>query len=484
LGTLIWNSIIGTNINTNTISFISSSPSIGYDGSIFVGSNNGKLYAFNNNTIPIPPIPVSGGYQLGSPWPHLGGLNNFNIRRSTNVGGLTYSNTPHTNIDSSNGYISSPVIDACGNVYSITTLLGPNVNSYLYKLIYGDVSQNLIHTFTNEIVLSTPAINSNGDLYICSFDSSFSYIYNIRSTGYFNWKQQIGIGKFVFSSPSIDSCGNIYIINSNNSSEINLYSLTSDGSFNINFNGGKSFDLSGSSLSSTVLDSCGNIYFTNNSNNNNVLISITPYGSLNTNFNNPNGCIGISGTLLSTPSIDSCGNIYILSVSESESESESEYSSCSLYSITPDGSFNIKFNDGKSYDVSGNSFSSSIAIDSKNNIYFSVYVDASKNSTLYSITSDGSLNTDFSGGYININGVNTTYSTPAIDNSNNIFLNSSDQSFNNIFYAYDSHGTLIFDQSFNTIGQQPLFFISSPAIDVNRTYFGGNDGILYEFKSK
>ena len=91
---------------------------------------------------------------------------------------------------------------------------------------------------------------------------------------------------------------------------------------------------------------------------------------------------------------------------------------------------------------------------------------------------------NFSEGYININGTVTTYSTPAIDSCGNIFLNSIDQSFNNIFYAYDSTGRLIFDQSSNTIEEQPILFISSPAIGVNSTYFGGNDGILYEFKSK
>ena len=448
-------------------------------GNTSCGINNFTKYSeLSIQKVIINTTIISGGYQIGSLWPHLGGLNNFNTRRSTNYGCISdssYISYPPQILDSSFNYISSPVIDACGNVYSIFT---NNINSYLFKLTNG--IQKLIKEFHNEIIISTPAINFIGNLYICTIDktNNNSYLYNISNIGNIVWKQRIGISKSCFSSPSIDSSGNIYIISTslNRNFESSLYSINSNGLYNNKFNNGLPIDVSGISFSSTAIDSCNNILFTISDpyNPQSFLYSISPNGSFNNKFNSGLP-FDVSGNTISSPSIDLCGNIYIISPIKNLNISR-------LYSITSDGSFNNNFNSGLPFDVSGNN-SSSVVLDSCSNIYFSTYNDISNNSTLYSITANGSYNTDFSGGYIVISDTNTSLSTPAIDKFNNIYLNSIDDTYNNIFNGYTSKGVLIFKQT--TIGTGlPFIFTSSPAIGNKTTYFGGNNGTFYEFKSK
>ena len=473
---LLWTSTIGTATSNSTV--FTSSPSIGYDGTVFVGSNNGILYAYNNNIIPI----IPNGYQVDSPWPHFGGINNFNTRRSIYSGSINKENVIHYGPNIGN-ITSSPVIDVLNNVYYCVNVFdGGGISSYLYK------NYNLIFTFdVYQIILSTPIINYEGNIYICtSYRNEKSYLYNINSIFPHSiiWKMDLFSNMFIHSSPALDSIGNIYAIffEQPDPSIITysyLYSITSSGIINWRIK------ITGFSFSSPALDSIGNIYFTTTSlsEQKNSLYSVTSHGSFNTNFNNGNP-VDASYSSTSSPSIDSSGNIYFISTIPQINPSDILYSY--LYSFTSIGSFNTNFNGGVKMDFLGGC-TSSTALDSCGNIYFSTYISILEEpepySRLYSIKSNGSLNTDFSGGYIQFSNTDTSQSSPTIDSYNNIFINSINISNQNIIYAYTSSGAKMWEYA-TTSGPYQIS-ISSPSIGRNgTTYVGGIDGILYSFISK
>jgi len=456
---LLWSSVIGTNTLNSTV--FTSSPSIGYDGTVFVGSNNGNLYAYNNTD----PIIIPGGYQVGSPWPHFGGLNNFNTRRSIYSGDSSGNN--YTKYGPGKGTItSSPVIDVSGNVYyCVVDSSGFIISSILYK------NNDLIYEFANQLILSTPIINYEGNIYICSCNiDGTGVLYNINPNTHVVIQEHRFINNIIYASPSLDSCGNIYIgtINQSTSIQSYLYSISAYG--NINW----SYDYHTFSFSSPAIDSSGNTYFIGM----NPLAGISLYsigsdGSFNSNFNGGNTYDCSFGSY-SSVSIDSNRNIYYVT---SDMSNHNSY----LYSVTSNGSFNSNFNNGVPFKVSNGTCQSSTALDSNENIYFST-VDERGNSTLFSITSDGLYNTNFGPGYIFINSTDTSQSSPTIDSYNNIYLNSVNALSQNIIYSYNSSGIELWNST--TTSRSNKISISSPSIGFDgTTYVGGIDGTLYKFSN-
>ncbi len=74
---------------------------------------------------------------------------------------------------------------------------------------------------TGGAVHSSPAIDSDGNIYVGSYDN---YLYALNPDGTLKWK--FNTGGMVRSSPAIDSEGNIYVGSKNN----NFYAITPDGS--------------------------------------------------------------------------------------------------------------------------------------------------------------------------------------------------------------------------------------------------------------
>jgi hypothetical protein len=146
-----------------------SSPVIGADGTIYVGSDDYKLYAINPD-----------------------GSQKWSFTTGFYVG-------------------SSPAIGADGTIY-----VGSNDNN-LYA-INPDGSQKWSFT-TGGGILSSPAIGADGTIYVGSFDNN---LYAINPNGSQKWS--FTTGDWVVSSPAIAADGTIYV----GSYDHNLYAITEE----------------------------------------------------------------------------------------------------------------------------------------------------------------------------------------------------------------------------------------------------------------
>ena len=163
-GTVLWEFETGGEVH--------SSPAIGSDGTIYVGSNDNKLYAINGKT----------GVKL---WEFVTGQDVY----------------------------SSPAIGSDGTVY-----VGSN-DKNLYAL-HGQTGVKLWEFETDDGVRSSPAIGSDSTVYAGSNDNK---LYAINGqTGDKLWEFEAG-GR-VFSSPAIGSDGTVYVGSNDNK----LYAIKTD----------------------------------------------------------------------------------------------------------------------------------------------------------------------------------------------------------------------------------------------------------------
>ena len=149
---------------------ISSSPAVALDGTIYVGSDDSFVYAFQ------PDGNLKWKYPTGGP------------------------------------VQSSPAIDQRGNI---------RIGSSDHRLYAFDPDGKLQWVFeTGGAVRSSPAIDDLGRIYAGSDDN---YLYALSSTGELRWSYKTG-GE-VQSSPAVDANGIVYV----GSNDKNLYALSADG---------------------------------------------------------------------------------------------------------------------------------------------------------------------------------------------------------------------------------------------------------------
>ena len=153
-----------------TGSTIRSSPAIGADGTVYVGSFDDKLYAIN----------VDGTQK----WAFTAGSSVY----------------------------SSPAIGSDGTIY---------VGSEDGKLYAIDADGTKEWAFTiGPLVFSSPAIGSDGTVYVGSYDNN---LYAIKPDGTKKWASTTG--SYVYSSPAIGSDGIVYV----GSADGKLYAIKPDG---------------------------------------------------------------------------------------------------------------------------------------------------------------------------------------------------------------------------------------------------------------
>jgi len=189
-----------------------SSPAIGADGTIYVGSYDNNLYAINPDgsqkwsfttgakIFSSPAIGVDGTIYVGS-WD----TNLYAIDPDGMWWTLTLTTGCHVE--------SSPAIGADGTIY-----VGSWDNN-LYA-INPDGSQKWSGT-TGDVVLSSPTIGADGTIYVGSNDHN---LYAINPDGSQKWI--FTTGDMVRSSPTIGADGTIYVGSDDN----NLYAINPDGS--------------------------------------------------------------------------------------------------------------------------------------------------------------------------------------------------------------------------------------------------------------
>ena len=201
-GALSWSYVTGT--------FVSSSPAIGSDGALYVGSYDDRLYSLTStgafswsyrtggNIFSSPAIGSDGTLYVGSAL-------NWNLYAFTSTGALSWSYVALWHVE------SSPAIGSDGTVYvgmdfSLYSLTSTGAFSWTYG--------------TWDKIISSPAIGSDGDLYMGSQDNR---LYCITSTGALSWSYETG--DEVNSSPAISSDGTVYVGSDDN----RIYGLTSTG---------------------------------------------------------------------------------------------------------------------------------------------------------------------------------------------------------------------------------------------------------------
>ena len=192
-------------------SLVQSSPAIGTDGTIYVGSDGGKLFALTpagakkweftagGNIISSPAISAEGVIYFGSVDRYLYAVNP--------------DGTERWRVSPGSGIVSSPVIGADGTIYVGSAFNKFHaVNPDGVKLWDFETGGNLI---------SSPALGADGTIYFGSWDNQ---LYALAPDG--NKKWSFAAADRISSSPAIGADGTIYF----GSLDGSVYALNPDGS--------------------------------------------------------------------------------------------------------------------------------------------------------------------------------------------------------------------------------------------------------------
>jgi outer membrane protein assembly factor BamB len=267
-GTEKWNFMTGDSIG--------SSPAIGSDGTIYVGSYDNKLYAIHPNGTEKWNFKTSHDVRSSPAIASDGTI--YIASQDKKLYAINPDGTEKWNFTTGESVHSSPAIASDGTIY-----IG-SLDSKLYA-INPDGTEKWNFT-TGDRVWSSPAIGTNETIYVGSDDNK---LYAIDQYGTEIWSF-ITNGD-VFSSPAISPDGIIYI----GSYDHNLYSINPDGTENWNFTTGSWV------LSSSAIGSDKTIYVGSGDNN---LYAINPDGTEKWRYTTEDG-------IISSPGISSDGTIYV-----------------------------------------------------------------------------------------------------------------------------------------------------------------------------
>ena len=268
-GTMKWSFLTG--------SWVESSPALGMDGTIYVGSDDGKLYAIN------PEGQLKWSFLVGAAVgssPAIGQDGTLYVGSSN---GNLYAISPegHMNWSFTTGGIveSSPAIGADGTLY---------VGSDDFRFYAINPEGQLKWSFlTGGVIWSSPAIGADGTLYVGSADNN---IYAINPEGQLKWSFPT-TGGGVISSPAIGADGTLYVGSENG----NLYAINPEGTLKWSFTTGDVVE------SSPAIGEDGTIYIGSDDH---ELYAINPDGTMKWSF--PTGdWVG------SSPAIGEDGTVYV-----------------------------------------------------------------------------------------------------------------------------------------------------------------------------
>jgi len=210
-GTLRWSYATGDSIF--------SSPAIGPDGTIYVGSYDGSLYAIKDSGAKgtrkwyyATEDSISSSPAIGSDGTvYVGSLDQKLYAIKPN-GALKWSYATGDSI------YSSPAIGVDGTIY-----VGSN-DGKLYAIKDSGAQGTLKWSYTTgDSISSSPAIGSDGTIYVGSGDNKLYAIKDNGAQGTLKWSYATGAG--VYSSPAIGADGTVYV----GSSDHNLYAVKDSG---------------------------------------------------------------------------------------------------------------------------------------------------------------------------------------------------------------------------------------------------------------
>jgi len=304
---------------------------------------------------------------------------------------------------------SSPAVSSDGTIY-----VG-SYDDYLYA-INSDGSLKWRYK-TGHDIDSSPAIDADGTVYVGSWDN---YLYALNPDGSLKWRYETG--NVVYSTPTISADRTVYV----GSWDYNLYALNPNGTLKWLFKTGSPVS------SSPGIGADGTIYVGSYDN---YLYALKPNGELKWQFETKDN-------VTSSPAIGADGTVYV--------GSRDNY----LYALNPDGSLKWQYETG--YKIH-----SSPAIDA----YGTVYVGSID--TLYALNSKGRLKWNFKTEY-------TIYSSPAVGADNTVFIGSLDH----YLYALNPDGILKWRYKTGSC------IWSSPTIGTDGTvYVGSCDNYVYSIET-
>ena len=302
---------------------VDSSPAIGADGTIYVGSYDGNVYAINPDGSHKWTF-TTGSFVYSSP--AIGADGTIYVGSfDENIYAINPDGTQKWAFPTGREVISSPVIGPDGTIYEAAyecaTCSGQDGKLYA---INPDGSQKWV--FTAAAMRSSPAVGSDGTIYVGSEDQN---LYAINPDGSEKWA--FGMGGRVLSSPALGADGTIYV-----------GSYDNDNLFAINPNGTQkwAFRTSAQVVSVPAIGVDGTVYVGSSDHN---LYAVKPDGSQKWAFTT-------GGSVASSPAIGADGTIYVGSVDHN------------LYALNTDGSQKWAF-------TTGSGMTSSPAIGSDGTVY-------------------------------------------------------------------------------------------------------------------
>ena len=263
-----------------TGNIVDSSPAIGPDGTIYVGSKDSKLHAINpdgtlrwtvSGTYSFdcsPAVGLDGTVYMGANDGYLRAITNGVVKWSRYLAGAIFS---------------SPAIAADGTVYVGVQ----NVNSNVVAFSPDGTRLWGTQLGTSHYVYSSPAIGSNGTVYIGCMDGK---LYALNPTDG-NTIASYTTGDGVYSSPAIGLDGSVYVA----SLDGNVYALTAG----LSLKSGWPFNIGTNIYCSPTISTDGTIYIGAE---NGRLYSLNPDGSqrwslLTGNKVRSTPAIGLDGTV-------------------------------------------------------------------------------------------------------------------------------------------------------------------------------------------
>ncbi len=203
----------------NTNNSITSPPSVGADGTIYVGSTDNSLYAFN------PDASLKWSYATASAIDGasalVGGDGTVYVASGFSVSGELDALNPDGTLKWTHRFgaslpaANSPALAADGTLY-----IKPS-DGLLYALNSADGSEKWHYDVHGVASYSSPVIAPDGTIYLGSEDH---YLYALRPDGTLKWRYQSD--NDIYTTPALDSAGNIYfgVLNSGK-----FYSVRADG---------------------------------------------------------------------------------------------------------------------------------------------------------------------------------------------------------------------------------------------------------------
>ena len=191
--------------------FIYSSPAIGADGTIYIGSYDTQLYAVNTDGS-LKWTFGTGGYVYGSPVIGKDGTIYFGSYDSKFYA-LNPDGSKKWEFLTNDRIFGSPAIGCDGTVYISSS------DRKIYAL-NPDGTKKWEYLTNNNIYWTTPSVANDGTVYTCNVGGS---VYAINPDGTKKW--EFVTGGAVYSSPAIDNDGTIYV----GSYDHKAYAINPDG---------------------------------------------------------------------------------------------------------------------------------------------------------------------------------------------------------------------------------------------------------------